>query len=146
MSPMVRPPQGEEILFILRIAGAIIGACAIVALLLASVGIYAVIGYGIVQRTREIGIRVALGGTHQQVRNQIIRGGMRLTGAGLVIGVAAALVVARLMQSALFGVSPFSPVVYGGVCCVFGIVALGACWLPSRRAMRVDPVVALREE
>ena len=127
-------------------SGTIIAACAVLALLFSCVGVYAVTAYSVVQRTREIGIRMALGGTVQQVRNHLIGGSMALTAAGVVIGICGAAAVAELYRTMLWGVSPVSPVVYAGVCALFGAVSFVACWLPSRRATRVDPMTALRGE
>jgi ABC-type antimicrobial peptide transport system permease subunit len=119
---------------------------AVVALVLASVGIYAVIAYAVAQRTREIGIRMALGAARADVLRLIVRDGMSPTVLGVVIGALGALGVTRLMRSLLYGVSATDPIVFSVVAAMLVIVALGACWVPARRAARVDPNVALRDE
>jgi putative ABC transport system permease protein len=117
-----------------------------VALLLGVVGIYGVIAYTAAQRTREVGIRMALGAQAGAVRGDFLRRGLALTGAGIVLGVVASLALTRLMSALLFGVGPMDPVTYAAVSAVLTAVALLAAWVPARRASRVDPVVALRAE
>lgn len=117
-----------------------------VALLLSAIGIYGVISYSVVRRTRELGLRVSLGAQVTDVLLLIVRQGMTVTGIGLAVGTGAALFVADLLSSLLFGVSPNDPVTFGAVIAVFGAVALAACLVPAWRATRVDPVVALRAE
>lgn len=117
-----------------------------VALLLGVVGIYGVIAYVAAQRTREIGIRVALGAQVGDVSRLFVRHGLLLLGAGLLLGLGAAAVLARLMTSLLFGVSPTDPLTYAAVTLGLGLVVLAASWIPARRAARVDPVLALRAE
>jgi predicted permease len=116
------------------------------ALLLAAIGIYGLMAYTVEQRTQEIGIRLALGAEATQLRNMIVRQGMSLATAGLVIGLGAAWGVSRVMESLLFGVKPRDPIVFVAVPVVLGAVALLSAWLPARRALRVDPAVALRHE
>ncbi len=116
------------------------------ALLLAAIGIYGVMAYTVQQRTREIGIRLALGAEPDGVRAMIIAGGMRLAGAGVVIGTVAAFGLVRLMAGFLFGVGARDPLAFVAVPVLLGAVALFAVWLPARRASRVDPVRALRAE
>jgi ABC-type antimicrobial peptide transport system permease subunit len=110
------------------------------------VGVFGVISYSVTQRTNEIGIRMALGALERDVLEMIVGQGAKLALAGVAIGIAAALVLTREMQSLLFNVSPFDPVtlaaVAGGLC----LVALAACYVPARRAARVDPMTALRHE
>jgi predicted permease len=117
-----------------------------VALLLGVVGLYSVIAYAVTQRTREIGIRAALGARPWQLAGAFVRAGLWLTVIGLVGGVAAALALTRLMTSLLFGVSPFDPLTYALVCGALIATACLASYIPARRATRVDPVVALRAE
>ena len=117
-----------------------------VALLLAAIGIYGLMAYAVEQRTQEIGIRLALGAEASQVKNMVVFQGMRLTLAGVVIGVAAAFGLTRFIASFLFGVETWDPLVFVTVPVVLSVVALFAVWLPARRASRVDPIDALRYE
>ena len=123
-----------------------LGIAAAVALLLGVVGIYGVIAYIAAQRTREIGVRMALGAQASDVRRLFVGHGLKLVAIGLVLGVAAAMALTRLMSTLLFGVGPMDPVTYVAVSLVLGTVALVATYLPARRASRVDPVVALRTD
>jgi len=117
---------------------------AVVALFLAAMGIYAVVAHSVAQRTREVGIRVALGATAQDVVTLVVREGMTLPVFGLAVGIASSLAVAQLLRSALYGVSATSVSVYAAVTLLLGVVATLACYVPARRTARVDPVVALR--
>jgi predicted permease len=117
-----------------------------IALLLASIGMYGLISYSVARRTREIGIRMALGAAPRQVLRMVLSQGARLVGIGLTIGLAASFGVTRLMTSFLFGVRATDPLTYAAVCLLLTLVVLLACYLPARRATRVDPTVALREE
>ena len=119
---------------------------AAVALLLGVVGIYGVVAYIAAQRTREIGVRMALGAQASDVRRLFVSHGLKLVSAGLAIGIAAALGLSRLMGTLLFGVGPMDPATYVAVSLVLGSVALVATYLPARRAARVDPIVALRTD
>ena len=116
------------------------------ALLLAATGIYGVISYSVQQQTREIGIRMALGAERRDVLRHILGQGIRLTGIGLAAGLVAGIGVARLLSGILFGVSAVEPAIFSAVALLLGAVALAACIIPARRAMRVDPMVALRYE
>jgi ABC-type antimicrobial peptide transport system permease subunit len=116
------------------------------ALVLGIVGIYGVIAYAVSQRTREIGIRTALGAQPAGLSGMFVRHGLRLAGVGAAAGLIAAAVLTRLMSSLLFGVKPLDPVTYGAVPVVLLAAAALASYLPARRAMRIDPVEALRSE
>lgn len=122
------------------------GVFAGLALTLAGVGLYGLIAYGVAQRTREFGIRTALGASAGDVLSLVLREGGRLIGVGLALGLVGALGAARLMQQLLFANSAYDPWVFAGVITLLGTVALAACLLPARRAARVDPLVALRTE
>jgi putative ABC transport system permease protein len=116
------------------------------ALALAAVGIASVVGYAVTQRTREIGIRMALGAQAADVLRLLLGQGMRLVLTGLVVGLVASLGLARVLTSQLYGVSWLDPVAPFASAGIFGAVALLACWLPARRATRINPVEALRAE
>jgi len=124
----------------------LLGIFASFALILAAVGIYGLIAYSITQRTQELGIRIALGAQRRDVLRLVLRQGTRLTLFGLALGVAAALGITRLMTSLLFGTSPTDPLTFAGVAVLLVFVALLACFIPARRATRIDPLVALRYE
>jgi len=117
-----------------------------VALVLGLVGIYCVVAYMATHRTREIGIRMALGAQMGDVRTMFLRHGLWLMAAGIALGVAVALVLTRAMSALLFGVGPMDPVTYTAVSASVAAVGLLATYLPARRASRVDPVVALRAD
>ena len=129
-----------------RLAFVLLGIFALVALALAAVGIYGVTSYAVSQRTQEIGIRMALGAGRYDVFWLVVRRGLTLTLAGVGLGAGAALVLTRFLSSILYAVRPNDPLTYLFVAIVLGLVALLACSLPARRAMRVDPMVALRYE
>jgi len=124
----------------------LLGIFAGVAVLLAAVGIYGVMSYSVSERTHEIGIRMALGAHRGDVLGLIAKLWLKLTFIGVAIGVGLALGVARLISSFLFGVKPTDPLTYAAVAGGLGAVALLACYIPARRAIKVDPIVALRYE
>ena len=124
----------------------LIGFFAITALLLATVGVFGVMAYSVTRRTREIGVRVALGAKPRDVLRMILGQGLRTIFVGVVIGIAGSLALTRAVESLLFSVTPTDPVTYAAVTCLLVLVALFACWVPARRATRVDPLVALRYE
>jgi predicted permease len=129
-----------------RIAGAISGTLGIVGLLLAAIGIYGVTSYAVTQRTREIGIRVALGADQRNVMRLVLRQGLVLAAIGIVIGVGLAAAGAQLIRSLLYGISGLDPVTFGGAVVTFALIALLASYVPARRALAVDPMIALRND
>lgn len=129
-----------------RFSVLLLGSFGALALLLASIGMYGVISYSVLQRTQEIGIRMALGAQRRKVFGMVLGQGARLAGLGIAIGLVAALGVTRLMASFLYGVRPTDPLTFAGVSLLLLGIALLACYLPARRAMRVDPMVALKYE
>ncbi|HKV09542.1 MAG TPA: ABC transporter permease [Thermoanaerobaculia bacterium] len=129
-----------------RLTSVLLSLFAGVALLIAAIGIYAVLTYSVSQRTREIGIRMALGATPRRVLELILSEGMRVVLLGLVIGLAGGLALGRTLESLVYGVGVRDPKIYFGVAAILTVVALAACFIPARRAAVVDPIVALREE
>jgi putative ABC transport system permease protein len=129
-----------------RFSMLLLGLFALIALFLAAVGLYGVVAYAVGQRTREIGVRMAIGAQAGDVLRLVLGGGMRLAFAGVAVGTAAALALARLVASLLFEVTPFDPTSYAATALVLLAVAALACYLPASRAMRLDPLAALREE
>jgi putative ABC transport system permease protein len=125
---------------------ALLTAFAVIALVLAAVGLAAVIGYEVTERTHEIGIRMALGARTQNVRRLAMRHGLTPAFLGMVLGVVGALAATELAASLLYGITPRDPLTFAGVVALLVLVALGAAWLPARRATRVDPMIALRAE
>src|SRR5262249_30440387 len=124
----------------------LLGSFAGVALLLAGVGMYAVMSYSVARRTHEIGIRMALGASESDVLQLIVRQGLVVALSGAAFGIVGSLLATRLMVSILYGVRPGDPMTIAGVWLVLTLVALLACYIPARRATRVDPMVALRYE
>lgn len=129
-----------------RFSMLLVGCFGVGALILASIGMYGVISYSVLQRTREIGLRMALGAQRSQIFVMILGQASRLAGAGMAIGLIAALSVTRLMTRFLYGVQPTDPVTFAAVSCLLALVVLLACYFPARRAISVDPVIALRYE
>jgi predicted permease len=123
-----------------------LGIAAAMALLLGTVGLYGVIAYSVSQRTREIGIRMAVGAQREDVTRLVLGEGMLVILEGLAIGLASALALTRVLSSLLVGVTATDPLTFAGVAVLLAFVALGACYVPARRAMLVDPMIALRHE
>ena len=129
-----------------RFATTMLGAFALFALILAAVGVYGVMSYLVTESTHDIGLRVALGAQPGNIVRLVVRQGMALAGAGIVAGLIAAVALTRVMASLLFGVSATDAATFGAVACTLAAVAALATFIPARRATRVDPLVALREE
>ena len=129
-----------------RFSMLLLGLFAVLALLLASVGIYGVMSYSVAQRTREIGIRIALGARRADVLQMTVKQGLKLVGAGMMLGLLAAFLLTRVMASLLFGISATDPITFIGISLVLLAVALLASYVPALRATRVDPIVALRAQ
>jgi hypothetical protein len=132
--------QGQQFLSLL------VGAFAGLAVLLAAVGIYGVLSYAVTERTREIGIRISLGASRGRVLGQVIAEGMRLAIAGFAVGIAGALAAGRVLTSLLHEVKPGDPAIFAGTAGFLACVALLACYIPARRAARLEPMTALRHE
>src|SRR5437763_1095076 len=132
--------QGE------RTQATLLGAAGVLALLLAAVGLYGVMSYMVAQRTREIGIRMALGAGRRNVMGLVLKQGAVMVSAGLVIGLGAAFGLTRVVASSMFGVTAVDPLTFAGTSLVLLLVALAASYLPARRATKVDPIIALRTE
>jgi predicted permease len=124
----------------------LLGIFAGLALVLACIGVYGVLAYAVAQRTREIGVRMALGAKPLDVTSMILGRGLKLSAIGLLVGAALAAGLGVLLRTLLYGVTPAAPLIYAGTACSLILVALAACVIPAQRAARVDPVVALRDE
>ncbi len=124
----------------------LLGIFATIALTLAMIGIYGVMAFSVTQRTHEIGIRMALGAQKSDVLGMVVRQGLKLALIGVVIGIGGALVLTRFLSSLLFGVEPTDPLTFVAVSLILCAVALVACYIPARRAAKLDPMVALKYE
>jgi putative ABC transport system permease protein len=127
-----------------RVAALALGSFGALALVLAAIGLYGVMSYSVSSRTHEIGVRMALGAARGDVLGMIVGEGSRLAAIGIVAGIGLALVFTRLMRALLFGISPTDPLTYAAVAAALFAVALVACWVPARRALRTNPLEALR--
>ena len=133
-------------LFAQRLAVKLLSVFGMLALTLAVIGLYSVMAYSVAQRTHEIGIRIALGARNGNVFRLVIGQGILLTVVGISAGLVTAVIVMRFMSSLLFGVSATDPVTFAVIAALLAFVAMLACWIPARRATKVDPLVALRYE
>jgi ABC-type antimicrobial peptide transport system permease subunit len=138
--------QLELSLFPSRIAAWTLGGFGLLALLLAAIGIYGIVSYGAAQRTREIGVRMALGAKQKDVLGLVLWDGLIATGAGLAVGLLLAAATTRVIAGFLYGVGATDPLTFIGVPLVLGLVAFVASYIPARRATKLDPLVALRYE
>ena len=129
-----------------RVVAVLLGCFALLGLALGAVGIYGVISYSVAQRTRELGIRTALGAVESRIALMVLGEGLRTAAVGIVLGIVAALLAARSLGSLLYGVTAADPPIYATVILTLLGVALAASYLPARRAARVDPMIALRSE
>ena len=133
-------------MFAARTTGLLLGASGLLALVLTWIGLFGVICFSVSERTREIGVRMAMGAGRGDVMKLIMRQGLFVTGFGLAIGIGAALASARLLSSLLYGIRPDDPATVVVVVAGMTVVTVLACYIPARRAMRINPVVALRYE
>jgi predicted permease len=136
----------DRLLFNERLVARLFSMFGLLALLLTCIGLYGLLSYEVARRRREIGIRAALGAQRRDVLSMVVSQGLLLVFFGVLVGIVTALGVTRYLQSILFGVRPTDPVTFLAVCLMLGVVALLACYIPARRATRVDPIVALRDE
>jgi ABC-type antimicrobial peptide transport system permease subunit len=144
--PLVQAMDTINGFLIFEMAAVLAGALGALGLILAVVGVFGVISFSVSQRTHEIGIRMALGAEAKNVLAMVLRQGVVIVAVGLGLGILLAAVMGKLVGGFLSGVSPFDPVTYVGVTAGLTVVAMVACWVPARRATRVDPMVALRYE
>lgn len=145
VSVLTGPELINDGLFFARIGVGLLSVFGFLALGLASIGLYGILAYAVSQRRREIGLRIALGAGRLRILRLIVWDGMSLAGAGVLIGLMGAALVARLLSRFLYGASGGDPLSVLGAAIVLSIVAFLACYFPARRASRVDPLVALRE-
>jgi putative ABC transport system permease protein len=130
----------------LRVSASVSGTVGVVGVLLAAIGIYGLMAYTVTRRTREIGIRIAMGAQRTDVLRMVLRHGLSLVAIGSTIGLALAAGLSRLLVRLLFGVPPLDPVIFGGAAILFAAIGLAACYVPARRAVRINAIEALRYE
>jgi putative ABC transport system permease protein len=130
----------------LRFTATLIGIFAVVAVVLAAVGLYGVLSTIVRQRTAEIGMRMVFGAPRSSILNLVVGEGLKLSAVGVVLGLSGAFAITRVIASLLVGVNPTDPVTFAAIVALFGIVAVTASWIPARRASRLDPMAAIREE
>jgi len=143
---MTQTEQVDRAMFQERLVAWLSGAFALLALVVACIGLYGLLSFEVAQRTHEVGVRMALGASPRQVFGLVLGRGIRLVALGAVIGITTALGLTRYLQSLLYGVHPIDPLAYAAVTILLLIVTMGACYVPARRATKVDPMVALRYE
>jgi ABC-type antimicrobial peptide transport system permease subunit len=136
----------EQGLWAPRTGAALLSVFGVLALLLAAMGVYGIMSYTVSLRTREIGIRMAVGAQPSDVLHMILRRGLIVAGTGLVIGLALAFGLTRFFQNLLYGISATDPLTFGAIALVLAAIALLASWLPARKATKVNPLIALRSE
>jgi ABC-type antimicrobial peptide transport system permease subunit len=143
---MTQTEQIDKAMFQERLVAWLSGGFALLALVVACIGLYGLLSFEVARRTHEVGIRMALGASRSQVLGLVLGRGIRLVTLGVVIGIGMALGLARYLQSLLYGIRPVDPLAYAAGTLLLVAVTLGACYVPARRATRVDPMVALRYE
>jgi predicted permease len=136
----------HDALFLPRLVGTLFVVFGIAGVLLASIGLYGIMSYSVSQRTKEIGVRMAMGARARQVQAMVIRKGLRLASIAILVGIPIALAAARLTGSLLYEITPWDAITFTTVPCLLLAISLAACWIPSRRASRIDPMDALRTE
>jgi ABC-type antimicrobial peptide transport system permease subunit len=143
---MTQSLQGANGFFFFRFGAQITAVMGFLGLILAVVGIYSVVSYAAAQRTQEIGIRIAMGASPRDILKMVLRQGLGVVGIGLALGLVIALAGTRLMSGLIVGIKPSDPLTFTVVVLLLTGIALFACWIPARRATRIDPLVALRHE
>jgi predicted permease len=138
--------EGANGFFLFRFGAQLTSTMGLLGLVLAVVGIYSVVSYAVTQRTQEIGIRVAMGASRQDILKMVLRHGLTVVGVGLAVGLVLALAGTRVMSGLIVGIKPTDPLTFAVVVCLLTAIALFACWVPAHRATRTDPLVALRYE
>src|SRR5690242_15680193 len=138
--------QGANGFFLFRFGAQLTTTMGLLGLVLAVVGIYSVVSYAAAQRTQEIGIRVAMGASSREILKMVLRQGLGVMGIGLATGLLGAFAGTPVMSNLIVGIKPTDPLTFAVVVCLLTAIALFACWIPARRATRIDPLVALRYE